>query len=143
MKNLRTGNSNWLKYLEPIHLIKKYYGERFGFQFLYFINYQAMLFWPAFFGLVLFVYQMIRYGKTGNILESIDTPYNGLYGLFLTIWATVFVDGWKNKQDRMNFEWDMKSLEDVLKDDERKGKYHYMSEYNSETNTKVRSEIGA
>ena len=39
MKNLRTGNSNWLKYLEPIHLIKKYYGERFGFQFLYFINY--------------------------------------------------------------------------------------------------------
>jgi hypothetical protein len=43
----------------------------------------------------------------------------------------------------MNFEWDMKSLEDVLKDDERKGKYQYMSEYNSETNTKVRSEIGA
>ena len=36
----------------------------------------------------------------------------------------------------------MKSLEAELKDDERKGKYHYMSEYNSETNTKVKTEIG-
>ena len=102
-----------------------------------------MLFWPALLGLILFVYQMYRYVNTGNILESIDTPYNGLFGLFLSIWATIFVDGWRSKQDRMNFEWDMKALEDVLANDERKGKYHYMSEYNSETNTKVRAEIGA
>lgn len=54
-----------------------------------------MLFWPAFFGAILFAYQMYRYVKTGNILVSIDTPFNGLYGLFLTIWATVFVDGWR------------------------------------------------
>ena len=27
---------NWYKYCEPIHLVKKYYGERFAFYFLYF-----------------------------------------------------------------------------------------------------------
>lgn len=142
MKNLRLGNINWLKYLEPIHLIKKYYGERFGFSFLYFMNYQAMLFWPALLGGILFAYQMVRYAISGDMLESIDTEYNGLYGLFLAIWSSIFVEGWRRKQNRMIFEWDMKSLEDVLQNDERKGKYHYMSQYNSETNTKVRSEIG-
>ena len=47
---------NWYKYCEPIHLVKKYYGERFSFYFLYFSTYQAFLRLPAFFGLILFVY---------------------------------------------------------------------------------------
>lgn len=101
-----------------------------------------MLFWPALLGGILFAYQMVRYAISGDMLESIDTEYNGLYGLFLAIWSSIFVEGWRRKQNRMIFEWDMKSLEDVLQNDERKGKYHYMSQYNSETNTKVRSEIG-
>lgn len=39
VSNLRTNNANWSKYLEPVHMIKKYYGERFGFYYLYLINY--------------------------------------------------------------------------------------------------------
>ena len=45
---------NWYKYAEPIHLIKKYYGERFAFQFMFFIHYQAFLALPAFVGALLF-----------------------------------------------------------------------------------------
>ena len=37
--NLRTNNDNWSKYLEPVHMIKKYYGERFGFYYIYLLNY--------------------------------------------------------------------------------------------------------
>lgn len=47
---------NWYKYCEPIHLLKKYYGERFSFYYLYFSTFQTFLKIPAFFGLVLFIY---------------------------------------------------------------------------------------
>ena len=40
--------------MEPIHLVKKYYGERFAFYFAYFIHYQALLVVPAFLGVLLF-----------------------------------------------------------------------------------------
>ena len=44
---------NWTKYSQPIQLIKKYYGEKFAFYFLFFCTYQSHLMVPAFFGSLL------------------------------------------------------------------------------------------
>ena len=114
VSQLRTQNDNWSKYLEPVHMLKKYYGERFGFYYLYLINYQAMLLYPALVGVLLFAQQILSYIKSGNMNEAIDSPWNGLYGLFLCIWASVFVELWKEKEDKLIFEWDLKMLETDL-----------------------------
>ena len=77
------------------------------------------------------------------MLQAIDSPWNGLYGLFLCIWASIFVELWKKKEDKLIFEWDLKMLETDLQNEERKEKFQFMYEYNSETNTRVRTETGA
>ena len=73
---------------------------------------------------------------------ALDTSMNGVYGVFLAIWASVFVESWKHKQKRLIFEWDLNSVKEILNNDERKGKYRFMYEYNSETNTKMKESIG-
>ena len=65
-----------------------------------------------------------------------------MYGLFLAIWGSVFIEFWKSKQDKLIFEWDLKSLETDLQNEERKEKFQFMNEYNSETNTRVKTETG-
>jgi len=133
MKTLVWGN--WYKYCEPIHLLKKYYGERFAFYFLFFSTYQAWLFWPSFLGLILFCYQINLYTQDSMTLhDAIGNPWIGVYGIFLCLWAHLFVLSWKSKQEKLIHEWDMDCLQDVLSNDERKGKYKWMWEYNSEVN---------
>ena len=36
---LLEGSKKWFKYLEPIQIIKRYYGEKFAFFYLYFIHF--------------------------------------------------------------------------------------------------------
>jgi len=96
MKTLIWGD--WYKYCEPIHLLKKYYGERFAFYFLFFSTYQSWLFYPSFFGLVLFCYQIYLYTQDKVTLhDAIGNPWIGVYGIFLCLWAHLFVLSWKSK----------------------------------------------
>jgi hypothetical protein len=46
----------WEKYKQPIELIKRYYGERFAFYFMFFCTYQAHVIIPSFFGLILAIW---------------------------------------------------------------------------------------
>ena len=34
---------NYMKYLQPLNLIKNYYGEKFAWEYIYLIHYQAWL----------------------------------------------------------------------------------------------------
>jgi len=43
------------------------------------------------------LYQAFIFAKTGSLLEALDTPLNGIYGLVVTFWATFFVESWKRK----------------------------------------------
>ena len=108
-------------YIQPIHLLKKYYGEKFAFYFVYFMHYQGQLILPSILGILLFSYQMYWYATVKNMQLALDTSMNGVYGVFLAIWASVFVESWKDKQKRLIFEWDLNSVKDILNNDERKG----------------------
>lgn len=145
-------NAHWKKYSEPLHMIKKYYGEKMAFYVAFLLNYTAHLFVPAFLGIDLFVYQMyLLYTKddgkpttttttaTGatsttakkvNLNEIIDNPYNALYGIIVSIWASILIERWKEMEQELIHEWDMDTLEDVLKSDERKGEYQFQYQYN-------------
>lgn len=38
-------------------------------------------------------------------MRSLDTPWNGIFGLVVTFWATLFVESWKRKQTTIQFLW--------------------------------------
>ena len=104
---------------------------------MFFIHYQAYLIIPSILGFGLFIWQMYNLSQPGHDLDkSIDSAYNGLFGIVLAIWSSIFIESWKHKQSRLLHEWDMSSMESVLMNDERKGKFKFMWEYNSDTNSK-------
>lgn len=85
---------------------------------------------------------MYRYGTGEYTLhQSIDTPWNGVFGLFLCFWSHAFVSSWRSKEEKLIHEWDMDCLQDILINDERKGKFKWMWEYNSEVNVKIKKQI--
>lgn len=52
----------WKKYIQPIHLLKRYNGESFAFFYIYVLHYITLLAFPALIGLSLFIYQMWWFG---------------------------------------------------------------------------------
>ena len=85
---------------------------------------------------------MYNFYEYKNVKWSVDTAWNGAYGIFLTLWASLFVESWKKKQARMIFEWDLENNSDVLINDERKGKFKFLYKYNEETNEKLKHHLG-
>lgn len=50
-------------YMQPLHFIARYYGEKMGFYFAWLLFYTSWLVIPSIPGLALFIYQMIIIGK--------------------------------------------------------------------------------
>jgi len=99
---------NWVKYFQPISIIKNYFGEKPAFQYCYLIHYQAFLLVPSIAGVCLTVYTAKRYYDTRELKQSIDTTANGIFGLLTAIWATFFFESWKRKQRTIQYLWNCK-----------------------------------
>jgi hypothetical protein len=78
-------------------MVKNYFGEKFAFEYAFLIHYEAWLIVPSILGIMLFFYQLDRFRISGEFKESLDSPLNGLYGVFIAIWATAFVESWTRK----------------------------------------------
>lgn len=94
------------KYMQPINIIKLYYGEKYAFEYAFLIHYQSWLVIPSFLGLILYFYQIDRFRRLDiEMKEAYDSPLNGIFGLFVAIWATLFVESWKRKQKTIAYIW--------------------------------------
>lgn len=131
INSLAVNSMNWIKLIQPINYIKRYSGERFAFYFMYFINFQALLIVPGLLGIALSFWQYYNFGLSHNMQESLDSSWNGAFGLFLTFWASYFVENWKKKENKLIQIWDLNTISDVSLNDERKGQFTYQQEYNS------------
>ena len=116
---------SWYKYSQPLHLIKKYYGEKYAFYFTFLLTYQAWLLIPCIVGLVIFSLQMYDGATYGFTNKTLDMVANTWVGVALAIWATLVVTSWKNKQSKLMFKWDMDTPQDVLQNDERIGEHKF------------------
>ena len=95
IKGMITGN--FLKYFEPINMIKNYYGEKYAFEYAFLIHYTAWLLIPGVAGAMVFIRMITKYFQKFNMNDAIDTDMNGLYGLFLAVWGTCFLESWRKK----------------------------------------------
>lgn len=98
-KNLRQGfyTDKYKKYMQPLNLIKNYYGENYAFEYAFLIHYQAWLQIPTIVGITLTFYQVYRYFEHKDIVYALDTPFNAIFGFFVIFWAICFVESWKRK----------------------------------------------
>ena len=96
-------------------MIKKYFGEKFAFFYTYFLSYTAFLVIPGIVGLGLTIWEFVVYPSA----RTLDSPYNHLMGVIIAIWSVFFVQTWKSQQNRMIYEWDMDTPQDVLMNDAR------------------------
>ena len=51
---------------------------------------------------------MILYIQSKKFAETIDTPYNAIFGIIISIWATLFVESWKRNEKIILYYWDSK-----------------------------------
>lgn len=85
--------------------ITEYYGSQIGFYFSFLHFYTTLLFVPAVFGLLLFIYDIF------DSERNTDSVYLPLYCIFMAIWATFFLSIWKRKCSVLSYKWKVADCE--------------------------------
>lgn len=70
--------------------------------------------------------------QTKDASQAMDTDVNGIFGLFLVLWATCFVESWKRKQNIIQHYWDC-SENSFSSQDERTDDFLFYMDYNENT----------
>ena len=118
--------TGWEENMQPLNVIKDYYGPKFAFYFAWLVHYTGMLLWPVIMGIIIFVYQVIAVSlketKEGeekpSWADAFNTPVNAIYAIFVLLWTTGFVESWKRKENKIADMWLMRDFEDPTQERE-------------------------
>ncbi|MCJ8735906.1 hypothetical protein PDJAM_G00252740 [Pangasius djambal] len=126
---------------QPLNLIRRYYGEKIGIYFAWLGFYTEMLFYAALVGLICFIYGLATYDDVlwtkeicnddigGHIIMcplcdkkcgywKLNSTCNSawattvFFAIFMGIWVTLFLEFWKRRQARLEYEWDLVDFEE-------------------------------
>ena len=92
---------NFEHYMQPLGMIKNYYGQDFAFEYAFLLHYQSWLIFPAFFGIFFFAFQvflMIQHPHEKielRISQSLDNTGTPFYGLFVAFWGLIMITRWE------------------------------------------------
>ena len=112
--------TGWEEQMQPLNVIKDYYGPKFAFYFAWLVHYTGMLLWPAIIGIIIFVFQVIAVSlkevdegeEKPTWADAFNTPVNAIYAVFVLLWTTGFVESWKRKENKIADMWLMRDFED-------------------------------
>jgi anoctamin-10 len=94
----------WGSYLAfknlPLTKIRNYFGEKIALYFAFMSFFSKILGIPSFFGVVVFVLQRIYQPDNQIIIIT-----NIIYCIYVTIWAAVFIEFWKRKENCLAIKW--------------------------------------
>uniref|UniRef100_A0A671LJA1 Anoctamin n=1 Tax=Sinocyclocheilus anshuiensis TaxID=1608454 RepID=A0A671LJA1_9TELE len=85
---------------QPLNLIRKYYGEKIGIYFAWLGFYTEMLTYAAVVGLLCFIYGVASFDE--NVWRCSFSPPS----------VTLFLEFWKRRQARLEYEWDLVDMEE-------------------------------
>ena len=105
--------STFLDNMQPLNVIKDYYGEKMAFYFAWLIHYTGWLIPPMIIGLV-FGFGMIGSGyQHGEPPEEwFNSPLSFVYGLIMMVWITLFNESWIRKENQIANEWLVRNYQD-------------------------------
>lgn len=92
----------------PLSKIRNYYGEKLALYFEFLRYHQCSLLFPALIGIAVFVIQRVFDSQSSQVLAL-----NAFYSIFMTIWATAFLEGWKRKEAALSISWGTTKFEQI------------------------------
>ncbi|KAJ8600325.1 hypothetical protein CTAYLR_000638 [Chrysophaeum taylorii] len=107
---LRTLERRWLVYWQwpwdqPVDKIKDYFGEKIGFYFLFLSHYTTFLMYSSIVGIVV-------YARTLTSARQENAEIVPAFCVFMSFWATFFLEFWKRKEARYAMLWGMVGFEE-------------------------------
>ena len=91
-------SGGFLDNMQPLNVIKDYYGEKLAFYFAWLIHYTGWLIPPMIIGLVFGLIMCGTGYKNGDPPEEwLNTPLSFVYGVIMMIWITLFNESWIRK----------------------------------------------
>eukprot|EP00069_Balaena_mysticetus_P017979 bmy_11042T0 len=119
---------NWARFSyfykeQPFNLIRDYYGEKIGIYFVFLGFYTEMLFFAAIVGLACFIYGLLSMhdNSSSSLCDVVivlqfshlfDNESTVFFAIFMGIWVTLFLEFWKQRQARLEYEWDLVDFEE-------------------------------
>ncbi|CAK71370.1 unnamed protein product (macronuclear) [Paramecium tetraurelia] len=85
--------------LRPLNSIASYYGPVIAWYIAFNVQIVGWLILPALVGSAIQLYQLIADKMHASILPS--------FALFMSLWATLFMEKWKNRESELKYIWDM------------------------------------
>lgn len=91
----------------PENEIRKYFGEKIALYFAFLSMYCNSMKIPGYIGFIVYVIQRVT--EPDN---SITQALNGFYCLFMSGWATVFLELWKREESSLGVKWGQTDFEE-------------------------------
>lgn len=102
--SLKGITQNWpsaiYSYRLPLHKVRSYFGEKIAFYFAFISYFSKILSFPSLIGVVVFILQRLYHPES-----SIIIVINLLFCIYASVWATVFVEFWKRKENCLAIRW--------------------------------------
>eukprot|EP01099_Mayorella_cantabrigiensis_P005151 TRINITY_DN402_c0_g1_i8.p1 TRINITY_DN402_c0_g1~~TRINITY_DN402_c0_g1_i8.p1 ORF type:complete len:431 (+),score=85.81 TRINITY_DN402_c0_g1_i8:497-1789(+) len=87
----------------PLHLLRRYFGEKIALYFAFLQHYLKWLFAPAFVGLAVFIVVLTTEKHISDVTIC-------LFSIFITIWATLFAKFWLRRNAVLAHRWNMRDF---------------------------------
>ncbi|CAD8176392.1 unnamed protein product [Paramecium pentaurelia] len=85
--------------LRPLHAISSYFGPVIAWYIALNVQIIGWLMIPSLFGAALGIYIII--------IQQVNSSIVPFYALLMTLWQTLFMEKWKNRESELKFCWDM------------------------------------
>ncbi|KAF0686061.1 Aste57867_22123 [Aphanomyces stellatus] len=97
---------NWssLPWQQPYRAIKDYYGEKVGLYFVWLGHYTTWLIGPSIVGIAMLADIVVE--------NTVDARLISLFGFFMAMWGTVYLESWKRRNSVIKLEWGTEGFED-------------------------------
>lgn len=104
-------NKTWENDMQPLNAIADYYGEKWAFYFAWQIHFTSWLIIPSIGGIALLAVQLYNYfGLKMPFFDAFDDKFNVIYSFLIMLWATLFVESWKRKENSIASKWIVRDL---------------------------------
>lgn len=106
--------SNFLDNMQPLNVIKDYYGEKMAFYFAWLIHYTGWLIPIMIIGVVFGLGMSLKGWSDGDPADQwLNTPLSFVYGIIMMIWVTLFHESWIRKQNQIANKWLVRNFNDI------------------------------
>ncbi|KAJ3089223.1 Anoctamin-7 [Quaeritorhiza haematococci] len=103
---------------QPLDDVREYFGEKAALYFAFFGYYTSWLFVSAVFGIAVVVVgfaevMQTKEGQPRQWRKLIDNAFTPWYGFIMSLWATLFLEFWKRRNNYLAYVWATNDFESV------------------------------